>query len=72
MTKRIKSVPDLGSWDRDAVLARRGACWENPKGGREFGMGRNWGGFGEGRSVYEQPGTKVDRIASRKGGFPSK
>ncbi len=32
-----------------------------------------WGGDGEGmrkgRSVYEQPGTKVDRIASRQEGF---
>ncbi len=33
-----------------------------------------WGGNGEGlemgRSVYEQPGTKVDRILSQQGGFP--
>ncbi len=25
-----------------------------------------------GRSVYEQPGTKVDGILSHQGGFPSK
>jgi hypothetical protein len=25
-----------------------------------------------GRSVYEQPGTKVDGILSQQGGFPSK
>ncbi len=35
-------------------------------------MGREWGGDGNGRSVYEQPGTKVDGILLRKGGFPSK
>ncbi len=35
------AVPDLGSRDRDVVLVRRGACWGNPKGGREFGMGRD-------------------------------
>jgi hypothetical protein len=33
-------------------------------------MGREWGGNGEGmgrgRSVYEQPGAKVDGIAPRK------
>ncbi len=32
-----------------------------------------WGGNGEGmemgRSVYEQPGTKVDRILPQQGGF---
>jgi hypothetical protein len=32
-----------------------------------------WGGNGEGmemgRSVYEQPGTKVDGILSQQGGF---
>ncbi len=36
-------------------------------------MGRDWGGNGEGmemgRSVYEQPGTKVDGILSQQGGF---
>jgi hypothetical protein len=39
-------------------------------------MGRGWGGDGEGmgmgRSVYKQPGTKVDGILSHQGGFPSK
>jgi hypothetical protein len=28
--------------------------------------------MGMGRSVYEQPGTKVDGILSQQGGFPSK
>ncbi len=59
-------VPDLGSRDRDIVLVRRVACWRNPKGGREFGMGRNWGELRKGRSVYEQPGAKVDGIAPHK------
>jgi hypothetical protein len=49
----------MRSRDHDVVLVRRTidlGCWE-------FGMGR-------GRSVYEQPGTKVDGIASRpKEGF---
>ncbi len=30
-----------------------------------------WGGMGRGSSVYEQPGTKVDRIAPHKGGITS-
>jgi hypothetical protein len=63
---KVVSVPDLGSRDRDVVLVRGWACWGNPK---EVGN-LEWGGTGEdlgrGRSVYEQPGTKVDRIASRQ------
>jgi hypothetical protein len=66
------SVPDPGSRIRDVVLVR---CI--------FGLGKpqgvgilEWGGDEEGmkmgRSVYEQPGTKVDRILSHRGGFPSK
>jgi hypothetical protein len=35
--------------------------------------GVDWGGKGEGRSVYKQPGTRVDRgRTTRKGGIPSK
>jgi hypothetical protein len=60
------TVPDLGSRDRDVVLVRRVACRGNPKGGREFGMGGTGEDLGRGRSVYEQPGTKVDRVASRQ------
>jgi hypothetical protein len=58
----------MRSWDHDVVLVRRTinlGCWE-----------LEWGGNGEGvergRSVYKQPGTKVDGILSRQGGFPSK
>ncbi len=45
--------------------------------GKPQGVGiLEWGGNREGmemgRSVYEQPGTKVDRILSQQGGFPSK
>ncbi len=40
-----------------------------PQGGRDFGMGREWGGMEVGRSVYEQPGTRVDGILSQQGGF---
>jgi hypothetical protein len=43
--------------------------WGSPGVG-EIGMGREWGedgeGTGRGRSVYEQPGTRVDGIAPHK------
>jgi hypothetical protein len=56
----------MRSRDRDVVLVRRTSDLRC----REFGMGREWGGNGEGmgrgRSVYEQPGAKVDGIASRQ------
>jgi hypothetical protein len=56
------SVPDLGSRDRNVVLVRHGACWGNPRGPGIW----NGEGLRKGRSVYEQLGTKVDRIASRQ------
>ncbi len=45
--------------------------------GKPQGVGiLEWGGDEEGmemgRSVYEQPGTKVDGILSHQGGFPIK
>jgi hypothetical protein len=50
------SVPYPEERSRDVVLVWRTidlGCWE-------FGMGRDWGGFGgKGRSVHEQPGAKV-------------
>jgi hypothetical protein len=60
-------VPDLGSRDRDVVLVRRRACWGNPKGGQEFGMGRDWGGFGEIslRATWDQGGQ--NRITPKEG-----
>ncbi len=49
----------------DVVLVRRTLGWENPRG---LGF---WNGEGMemGRSVYEQPETKVDGILSQQGGF---
>jgi hypothetical protein len=61
-------VPDLGSRDCDVVLVRRMACWGNP-GGWEFGMGKDWGGFGKGevssRATWGQGGQ--DRTTQREG-----
>jgi hypothetical protein len=57
------SVPDHGSRDRDVVLARRTISLGKPRGVGNL----EWGGKGEGmrrgRSVYKQPGAKVDGIA---------
>jgi hypothetical protein len=56
------TVPDLGSRDRDVVLVRCTIDLGKPRGSQIWnGVGR-----GKGRSVYQQPGTKVDRIASRQ------
>ncbi len=68
----VITVPDHASRIRDVILVRRIFSPGNPRGVGNLG----WGGNGEGmemeRSVYEQPGTKVDRILSRQGGFRSK
>jgi hypothetical protein len=44
------------------------ACWGNPKGSREFGVGRDGGGFGEGeissRATWDQSGR--DRTTQRE------
>jgi hypothetical protein len=63
-----KHVLDLVSQIRDVVLVRRTLAQENPRGSGFW----NGEGMGMGRSVYEQPGTKVDGILSQQGGFPSK
>ncbi len=39
-----KTVPDLVSRNRDVVLVRRIFSSGKPRGGREFGMGREWEG----------------------------
>ncbi len=57
-------VPDPGSGDRDIVLVKHGACWGNPRGVGNLEWGGDGEGLRKGRSVHEQPGTKVDRIAS--------
>jgi hypothetical protein len=62
----IVVVPDLGSRDRDVVLVRRTICTGKPRGVRNLEWGGNGEGMRRGRSVYEQPGTKVDRIVSRQ------
>jgi hypothetical protein len=68
----ILIVPDLVSRIRDVVLVRRIFSSGKPQ---RVGI-LEWGGDGEGmemgRSVCEQPGTKVDGILSHQGGFPSK
>ncbi len=59
-------VPDPGSWDQDVVLASAGLLGK-PKGGvGNLEQGGNGEGMRKGRSVYEQPGTKVDRVSLRQ------
>jgi hypothetical protein len=57
----IALVPDLGSRDRDVVLVHKArGLLGKPKGGREFGMGREWGGVEKGevslRAAWDQGG----------------
>jgi hypothetical protein len=63
---RMLRVPDHESRDRDVVLVRRKIHLGKPRGVGNL----EWGGNGErlrkGRSVYEQPGAKVDGIAPCK------
>ncbi len=72
MTLNVSIVPDHESRDRDVVLERRTINLGKPRGVRKLERGRNGEGMGGGRSVYEQPGAKVDWIAPSKGGIPSK
>ncbi len=59
-------VPDPGSRDRDFVLVSAGLLG-TPKGGiGNLEQGGDGEGMRKGRSVYEQPGTKVDRVTSRQ------
>jgi hypothetical protein len=69
---RVQTVPDLGSRIRDVILVRRIFSSGKPQGVGILEWGGDEEGMGMGRSVYEQPGTKVDGILSRQGGFPSK
>jgi hypothetical protein len=64
----VQTVPDLVSRIRDVVLVRRIFSSGKPQGSGFW----NGEGMEMGRSVYEQPGTKVDGILSHQGGFPSK
>jgi hypothetical protein len=61
-------VPDRRSRDHEVIVVRR--TINLGTGNLEWGW--NGEGLRKGRSVYEQPGTKVDGILSQKGGFPSK
>ncbi len=67
-----RPVPDLASRIRDVVLVRHIFSSGKPRGVGNLEWGGNGEGMERGRSVYEQPGTKVDGILSRQGGFPSK
>ncbi len=72
MSSSIVVVPDLASRICDVVLVRRIFSSGKPQGVRNLEWGGNGEGMERGRSVYEQPGTKVDGILSRQGTFPSK
>jgi hypothetical protein len=65
----IGPVPDLGSRDRNVVFVRRTFSSGKPRGGREFGKGREWGGDGKGevssRVTWGQGGQ--DRITPKEG-----
>jgi hypothetical protein len=63
------SVLDLVSQVCDVVLVRRTFSSGKPQGVRILEWGGNGEGMEMGRSVYEQPGTKVDGILSQQGGF---
>ncbi len=66
------TVPYLASRIRDVVLVRHIFSSGKPQGVGNLEWGGNGEGMERGRSVYKQPGTKVDGILSRQGGFPSK
>jgi hypothetical protein len=66
------TVLDLGSRIRDVVLVGRIFGSGKPKGVGILEWGGDEEGMEMGRSVYEQPGTKLDGILSHQGGFPSK
>jgi hypothetical protein len=53
-------VPDHESRDRDVILVRRTIHLGKPQGVGKLEWGGNGEGMGRGRSVYEQPGAKVD------------
>jgi hypothetical protein len=68
----VQTVPDHGSRDRDVVLVTRTISLGKPQGVGNLEWGWEWGGNGEGEVSLEQPGAKVDKIASPQRGFPSK
>jgi hypothetical protein len=64
----IETVLDLVSQICDVVLVRRTFSSGKPQGVGILEWGGNGEGMEMGRSVYEQPGTKVDGILPRKEG----
>jgi hypothetical protein len=60
------TVPEPGSRDRDVVLVSMRFAGETQWGVRNLEWGEDGEGLRKGRSVYEQPGTKVERVASRQ------
>ncbi len=56
----------MWSWDCDVVLVRRTTDLGKPWGVGKLEWGGDGEGMGRGRSVYEQPGTRVDGIAPHK------
>jgi hypothetical protein len=67
--KRTRCVLDSVSQICDVVLVRRTFSSWKPQGVGILEWGGNREGMELGRSVYEQPGTKVDGILSQQGGF---
>jgi hypothetical protein len=65
----ISFVLDLVSQICDVILVRRTFSSGKPQGVGILEWRGNGEGMGMGRSVYEQPGTKVDEILSQQGGF---
>ncbi len=58
---------------RDIVLEGRTIDLGKPWGVGKLEWGRNGEGMGRGRSVYEQPRTRVDKDrTTQRGGIPSK
>jgi hypothetical protein len=60
----IPGVPDRRSRSLEVIVVKR----INNLGSEEFAMGREWGELRKGRSVYKQPGTRVDGSCHSKEG----
>jgi hypothetical protein len=68
-SRYILTVLDLVSQVRDVVLVKCIFSSGKPQGSGFWKGEYMRKGMEMGRSVYEQPGTKVDRILSQQGGF---
>ncbi len=69
MDMDVDTVLDLVSQVRDVVIIRCIFGSGKPGGSGFWNEGYMGKGREMGRSVYKQPGTKVDRILSQQGGF---